>query len=83
MRYTIEQFTTPTTYDDPWQPDPNWMESPFFYGKSWKTEQGATRALNKLVQLPAQSQPGLGADRPPKGGQRMKSAGRTTTSRRT
>ena len=51
MRYTIEQFTTPTTYDDPWQPDPNWMESPFFYGKSWKTEQGATRALNKLVKM--------------------------------
>ena len=53
MRYTIEQFTTPTTYDDPWQPDPNWMESPFFYGKSWKTEQGATRAPVSYTHLRA------------------------------
>lgn len=51
MRYTIEQFTTPTTYDDPWQPEPSWAPSPFFYGKSWKTEQGARKALDRLVKM--------------------------------
>lgn len=51
MRYTIEQFTTPTTYDDPWQPEPSWAPSPFFYGKSGKTEQGARKALDRLVKM--------------------------------
>lgn len=47
MTYTIEQFTTPISYDDPIQPEPSWMACRMFYGKSRKTEGGAQRALAK------------------------------------
>lgn len=49
--YSIEEYTTPTCYDDPLLPDPTWFTAYFAQYKEYKTLRGAENALSKHLKL--------------------------------
>jgi len=49
--FNIEEFTTSSHYDSPEQPEAKWTKFNNFYGKTYKTFSGASRAISKFCKL--------------------------------